>query len=114
MSDKLQSRRAPCKECPYLKTSAKGYLGEASGKPIEFLQQLDLPEVHPCHKSVNWEKENLDTCDGSHPICTGALQFMSNSCKIHKNPAIQRLQKEAGKSEDIISFPHNFIKHHTL
>lgn len=104
-------KKHPCKECPYLKNSAKGYLGELSYQPELFLQQLDLPKVHPCHKSVDWEKD--DTCEGPNPpICAGALQFMNNSCKSHRNPIIQKFQREIGKNEEVMSFNHNFIEHH--
>lgn len=106
----IKNMKKPCKECPYLKTSAKGYLGESSGNPQEFLYQLESPEVHPCHLTVDWEEEDYSKAT----TCVGALQFMNNSCKKSKFPAIAKEQAEAGKNEDVLAFNHNFINHHSI
>lgn len=98
----------PCHQCPYRKDSARGYLGENSYKPQLFLEQLEFDDLHPCHLSVNWEEEDFNKSS----VCVGALQFMNNSCKLHRNIEIARLQKMVGRNENILSFNHNFIKHH--
>ena len=105
--------KQPCKQCPYRKDSAPGYLGEASGKPEVFLKQLELDNVHPCHIMVDWENGTVEDYVKA-PVCTGALQFMNNSCKLHQNQVIQDQQRGAGKNDEVISFPHNFTKHHTI
>lgn len=102
----------PCKECPYRIDSAPGYLGDASYAPEQFLRQLDLTFTHPCHLTVDWEDENTDDLVDVAPICVGALQFMNNSCKSHRNSFIRDRQKEAGKNANVLSFNHNFIAHH--
>lgn len=102
----------PCNECPYRIKSAPGYLGDSSYEPEQFLRQLDLPGVHPCHLSVDWEDSDIEDIE-SAPICIGALQFMNNSCKSHRSEYIRRMQRQAGKNTSIISFNHNFIEHHS-
>lgn len=97
----------PCKECPYKKDSLPGYLGESSYDPERFLQQLE-GQVHPCHLTVDWENNNHDKSQ----VCIGALQFMNNSCMMSRNKDVVALQKEVGKNENVLSFKHNFIKHH--
>src|SRR5690606_18087592 len=102
--------KKPCKQCPYLKNSIKGYLGESSGKPQEFLQQLESPTVHPCHMTVDWEEDDYS----KSTTCVGALQFMNNSCKKSKYPNVIDEQNEVGKNDEVLSFNHNFINHHTF
>lgn len=99
--------KKPCKQCPYLKTSLPGYLGECSGNPKEFLKQIEN-DVHPCHLTVNWEEDDYSKAN----ICVGALQFMNNSCKRSQNRSIEKMQLLAGKNDEVFSFPHNFIAHH--
>jgi len=105
----LSCNKKVCRECPYRKDSLNGYLGEASFKPEEFLMQLELDTLHPCHLSVDWDvNESLD----NKPICRGAIHFMNNSFKLSKNPKIVQLQKEIGKSDEIFLHKGEFIQHH--
>ena len=106
--------KTPCKECPYRIDSAPGYLGNTTGRPERFLQQLDLQFLHPCHLQVDWESEDADDQILEAETCIGALQFMNNSCKSHRNSFIRDQQKEAGKNENVLAFNHNFISHHTI
>lgn len=103
--------KKPCKECPYRKESLPGYLGEANYDPELFLQQLDMPELHPCHLAVDWESHTEQELLEAKK-CVGALQFMNNSFMISRSQNIAVLQKEVGKNDEVISFKHNFIKHH--
>lgn len=100
-----------CKECPYKKDSLPGYLGELSHNPERFLDQLESPHLHPCHLTVNWEDEDGGTENAK--TCTGALQYMNNTCKVSRYPQARQLQNTVGKSEKIFNRRTDFIKHHS-
>lgn len=110
----MKANKKPCGECPYRKNSIEGWLGEDSHNPTRFLQQLEGPMIHPCHKAVDYEQssEEVDEQSINAPRCAGALQFMNNSLMLSKYKEVAQLQKELGKNPDVMQFKHNFIKHH--
>jgi len=105
--------KKPCNDCPYRKTAFRGWLGECSGDPKEFLLQLEGPNIHPCHKTVDWEQASDEEIEES-PRCIGALQFMNNSMMQSRFPQVRAMQEQAGKNDEIMQFKHNFIKHHEV
>jgi hypothetical protein len=110
----MHSKKKPCKQCPFRKNSAKGWLGGDSGNPEQFLQQLDHPNFYPCHSAINWERENVDEQGMKAPRCAGALQFMNNSMMQSRNSEVRELQKPLGKNDEVMQFKHNFIEYHKL
>lgn len=111
----MHTKDKPCIECPFRKVSAKGYLGILNAEPETFLQQLNLPDLLPCHLEINWEEEDEYVLEGEVETanrCTGALQFMNNSGRMSRNPDILALQNKIGKSQDVIQTVPDFIKHH--
>jgi len=99
-----------CKECPYKRDSAPGYLGEASYKPEEFLQQLDSPTLHPCHLSVNWEEDDYSKAH----YCKGAIQFAKNTCKMLVDPEAEKERREIPFNTDaVFGRRQEFINHHS-
>lgn len=110
MADKCNDK--PCNQCPYRKESLPGFLGDANYQPELFLQQLDMKEMHPCHLAIkDWENYTKEELLAANK-CTGALQFMNNSLRIHRNPKIAALQKTAGKNEKVFQWKSEFIEHH--
>lgn len=107
----MNTTKKPCRECPYRKASAPGYLGECNYDPERFLLQLNNPDLHPCHLTINWEdyteEEILEA-----KTCIGALQFMNNSMMLSHSAKVREMQKQAGKNPDVFQFKHNFINHH--
>lgn len=83
----------PCKQCPYRKESAPGYLGNLSYKPTEFLKGIEH-DVHECHLTVNYEENDYSKAN----VCIGALQFMNNSAMLSKNNEVATMQKIAGNN----------------
>lgn len=101
----------PCKVCPYKRNSFSGCFGDASGDPEEFLQQLELPQVHPCHSVIkDWDDEKQVE---NARCCTGALQFMNNSLKTSRYKAIAEAQKEVGKNSEVFNWKHEFVAYHS-
>lgn len=108
--------KKPCKECPFKRDSIPGWLGESSGDPEDFLEQLEHPTPIPCHLSVDWDLKGVELeCEiRLAPACCGALQFMNNSCKLSKFKRIQDLQDEVGKNKNVFMWSKEFIEHHQL
>jgi hypothetical protein len=105
-------RRSPCKQCPFRKASAPGYLGSASYEPKSFLATIEHQPI-PCHMEVDWEREDPEDKNYSNP-CNGSLRFLKNSCKLPYDKEYVKLRnliKE--KDPNIFSFPSEFINHHS-
>lgn len=99
----------PCSECPFKKTSARGWLGGLTATETYhgvMTQEMDFA----CHKTRS--KRSPD--DMSR--CRGSLLFLKKNCKL------PRYNAELGKAvaslknadTDSILLGHDFIKHHTL
>ena len=102
----------PCGQCPYRKDSLKGWLGASSFNPAEFLTQLELPLLHPCHKQVNWDEAGKDEI-ASAPVCKGAIQFAKNTCKRLYDSPYEKLRQSIDRDDaNVFSARHEFINHH--
>ncbi len=53
---KRGSSRRPCKECPWRRKSARGWLG--ADNPQGFLSTTLADTRMPCHMAVNYERED--------------------------------------------------------
>jgi hypothetical protein len=98
----------PCEECPFLRKSVQGKLIEFSNKPEAFLQQLEKG-IYPCHVSIDFEKRKYDNA----VPCAGAMQFMNNHNKLFKEDVAAHVQKSYGKNDQVFTFRHEFIDHHS-
>lgn len=107
----METNSKPCNQCPYRRESLPGYLGDANYQPEVFLQQLDCRDMHPCHMAVDWNDYTEEDLLKAKK-CTGALQFMNNSLRIHRNREIAELQKTVGKNENVFQWKSEFINHH--
>jgi len=109
----MKQHTKPCKNCPYLRKSAKGYLGNKSGKPQEFLNGYFAHEKHPCHKQVDYEggktKENIE----NSPSCAGFAIMCKNECKKPYNQETNKLIESVSiDNENVFSHSSEFIAHH--
>lgn len=100
--------KKPCKECPFRKQSAPGYLGAASWQPELFLSQIEHRPMS-CHMSVDWEAGEED----SDHVCVGSLQFLKNSCKLPRDKDYAEIVRASERSEDIFQNRQQFINHHS-
>jgi hypothetical protein len=103
-----------CKECPFRRASIPGWLGESSGKPMEFIGphwQADLPL--PCHLTVNWESDNSQGRAAEAPLCFGLLTMMKNSAKMPRDPELAAAVRSVERNTDEF-FTHlgEFVQHH--
>ncbi len=106
--------KAPCKECPFRRESAPGWLG-AHESSTEIVGLVNADRAFPCHLAVNALVEDgtefSDAVQEAHH-CVGALAFMNNSCKLSRNPEIKAQQREVGRRPDCFAFPHELVQHH--
>jgi hypothetical protein len=121
----------PCAECPFHKKSLPGYVGGHDDiAEIDALIQQD--QKFPCHMATNSIKEHLlNELGGDEedqlamsdeqaffeatqqaPHCTGALQYMNNSCKRSRDARTQALQDAVGKNPDVFRSKFGLFKHH--
>lgn len=124
-------RPSPCAECPFRKKSLPGYVGGHDDiAEIDTLIQQD--QKFPCHMATNSIKEHiLNELGGDEddvlgmsdeqafyeatqqaPHCTGALQYMNNSCKRSRDERTRVLQDAAGKNPDVFRSKLGLFKHH--
>lgn len=104
----LTPKNKPCAECPFRRKSAPGYLG--ADKPENFVDTALHGEIPmPCHLEVDYEQDDWEeTLDSVHQ-CTGHAIFLTNACKLPRNPEIKRLPRD---TDLIFNFRHEFLKHH--
>lgn len=102
-----QPTTSPCTECPFLKTAARGYLGE--DQPAHFAAVAAIGEEPlPCHCTVDYSddawKEKLDDARQ----CAGHAIFLSNSAKSPRNEDVKTLPK----SDDVFRNGIEFVMYH--
>lgn len=108
------TKRTPCKECPFRRESAAGYLGAASGQPMEFVgPHWEGHARLPCHMQVDWEAENCQEQAQKAPLCQGFLIMAKNSAKMPYNPEVAQAVRETEPDRELVfSFLHEFKEHH--
>lgn len=106
-----------CKECPFRRVSPRGWLGEASfpePDPHGFM----APHYHgglwlPCHKRVNWSREDAQVQAERAPLCRGFAIFLKNSVKWPETERMERAIEDIEPDHKaIFSWPHEFVEHH--
>lgn len=104
-----------CKECPFRRASAQGYLGECLGDPWEFLRAhfIEGEVPLPCHMTVDWQHPNAQKRAKTAPMCRGFVTFMRNTCKLPRDPEIAALVREVEPDRDTVFASLNeFLLHH--
>src|SRR6185369_4064435 len=88
----------PCNDCPFVKTSLKGWLGPYSG-PQELHNLVMSEKPFPCHLSHEEIDVEWNEVGEEFPYCKGALGYMRKAFKIPRNPVLAKLVKEINKEE---------------
>lgn len=112
------TNRKPCAECPFRKTSMRGWLGP--DKPQDVLFKVHTGEMYYCHMDVAVKVEQaelsgveLDPDTVEH--CVGALMHANKSCKRFRNPTLAAAQDrlESQDHSQILDV-REFSQHHDL
>ena len=101
----------PCRECPWRKTSMRGWLGGDTGQPENFVAASQSEHRMPCHMTVDYEQDDWRDQAEVAPQCAGRAIHFANQCKTPRNPELLRLP---ANREDVFTFPAEFVAHHTL
>ena len=104
----LDNLKEPCKECPFRKTSFKGWLGGLTAKDTHdyVLNEADFA----CHMTRKKADAKMSRCKGSQV-------FLLNHCKSPKynmplKKALEQTRKEKHNLDDYLGF--DFLTHHKI
>lgn len=107
------AQKRPCKQCPFRKASAAGWLG---GSPPEgFIGTLRTgAQPLPCHSTVDYEKPDwcerfLSGRDPKHKLCAGALTLMANEGRVPRPSQGPEMPADA---QTVFETARDFITHH--
>ena len=105
-------RTTPCAQCPWRKTSTRGYLGADNPKHFYFTSITAEREM-PCHEQIDygdeiWQLTQLPDAD----LCAGYLIYFRNHMKMPRNPALALATLAVKNSAAVFSWPHEFLAHH--
>lgn len=105
-------RTTPCAECPWLRRSARGYLG--TDDPEHFYRVSVAQEQHmPCHMEIDYEDPDwLDNQMSDVDYCAGNLIYYRNHCKRPRNPVLNAAVNAVKASPHVFSWAIEFITHH--
>ena len=96
--------KEPCRDCPWLKTSAPGWLGDNAPEVYaDVVQANGLPE---CHRTISKRAK---------AICVGALATSANSCtQVRTIPGGEAAKDELTQEvkEACFKLPSDFYQHH--
>jgi hypothetical protein len=125
-------RQSPCRECPFLRTSLRGYVG-GHDDIMEIFQLISHDRAFPCHMETNKIKKHLlktmgDADDDPLGItdeqayemavleaehCVGALIFMNQSAKRSRDPRITELQDAVPETDPrVLGNARELMEHH--
>ena len=100
--------RQPCRECPWRRQHAAGWLG--GYQPQRFTQQVlrDGPPL-PCHLTIPEQGVPASA------VCAGSLVFMLNSCKLPLDPELAAMRAQVTADHvAVFSNAGQFLAHHQL
>lgn len=97
----------PCKECPFRRESAPGYLGHNT---LDDFAMLAMSERHtPCHMTVNYRDPAWEFKQDKAPQCVGRATMWANTCKMPRDP---QLLRAAPDKTVVFSSLAEFTAHH--
>lgn len=106
-----EKRKAPCAECPFRRTSVRGYLG--ADNPEHFVQTAAGGSDLPCHMDIDYtDPDWLKTQEPDAPLCVGSLQFQNNWLSLSRLPHVAEAQRELEGNPRVFDNPEEFLIHH--
>ncbi len=105
----LPVAKDPCKECPFRKTSAPGWLGGGVEGLAPNYMQMALSDANtPCHMSPGFF---ADDASRMRP-CAGLAAFRANVIKQPRGGSALTAVLAVGKRSDVFATPGEFMDHH--
>lgn len=97
-----------CRECPFRKTSAQGWLG--SNDPVTFVHNVE--RGLPCHITVDYEADDWEIEQEHAPVCRGSLELMANAGMRPVDDELRALVEATPKADDVFNWPFEFVQYH--
>lgn len=107
----MEACKKPCNECPFTKTSMRGWLANYTPESLHGIVMSEQP--FPCHmlhdEQIEWE----DAGTSQYPICAGSLRYMKKGAKQPRNLELKKLVSNLTLNDckNILSIPE-FFEHH--
>jgi hypothetical protein len=92
-----QQHTKPCRECPWKRTSCRGWLGPETGYPQVYINAAHGEEIIECHT------RNLHEC-------AGAAIYRANVKKVTRHGGELKLPQDKAT---VFDHPDQFTQHHT-
>lgn len=100
-----EATAAPCRECPWRRKAAPGWLGPTNAE--DWIEVVHSEAPIACHKTIpkggGW--------GGKTQQCRGAAIFRANVCKQPMNPSITTGPED---KERVFSSNAEFFEHHDI
>lgn len=107
--------KKPCKECPFRRASAPGWIGSHEHVQ-EIIDTVRADQRFPCHLQVNTameeDGEDFVTAALLADVCVGSAQFLNNQLKMSRHPDVVAAQRRVGKNPDVFTTPAEMVAHH--
>lgn len=108
-----EKRKSPCAECPFRRSSIKGYLG--ADDPEHFLGLTTRDADMPCHMDIDYSDPDWrETQEPDAPLCVGGLQFQNNTHKLARPADMAEAQRVVGTNDNVFATPEEFLIHHMV
>lgn len=104
-----------CRECPFKRNSAPGYLGTESYQPELFIAPYWVgPAKPPCHMRVDYERDDIANQIRNAPVCFGFATICKNTAKLPINTAAADMVRSIEPNTDhFFANIQEFIKYHS-
>lgn len=106
----MKQHKTPCRECPFRRRAAPGWLGGFT--PAEFKHMADQELPMPCHLRARklGAVEIYFKSASDLPQCAGRAIHWANQIK---QPRVRGKLLELPKDEALVfTWPHEFFNHH--
>lgn len=104
-----EAKHEPCRECPFRRASAAGWLGPYDAD--EWVQLVHSDEPIACHLTLGVSSPEDDDAwdrDGVKQ-CAGAASYRANVCKSPRDPSVAIGPADR---ENVFANPMEFKAHH--
>ena len=99
----MEHQKTPCRECPFKRDSAKGWLGGFS--PEDTRQEALAEHGFDCH---------LTRSSTNPKQCAGALLFATRVCKSFRDKDLEKARKALSSKEALESvLGFDFVEYHS-
>jgi hypothetical protein len=90
-----------------------GWLGDYTDAEDFIHTHYNAEVVNPCHMTVDYDDPNWKDKLNERRACRGQAQMFVNACKLPREGELKALVKDAERDDDVFTWRHDFIEHHS-